>query len=89
MIDQVNSLSAPPHTAGKASTAGAPGGSGTISAAQVEAASQIPDDPINQLSAILGAHLRALGNIESGTGRLEGKVEELESRMGAAGRSRR
>lgn len=49
----------------------------------------MPDDPVNQLSAILGAHLRALGSIEQGTGKLEGKVEELEGRMGVAGRARR
>lgn len=40
------------------------------------------EDPINQLSAILGAHLRALQSIDGNTGRLEDKVVELESRMG-------
>lgn len=39
-------------------------------------------DPEEQLSAILGAHLRALGNIESGSAKLEGKVKELEGRVG-------
>jgi nuclear pore complex protein Nup62 len=40
------------------------------------------DDPVNQLSAILGAHLRALQSIDGNAGRLEDKVIELESRMG-------
>lgn len=85
MIDQVNTLSAPaPSQAASARSNGT-----TLSAAEVEAASQMPDDPVNQLSAILGAHLRALGSIEQGTGKLEGKVEELEGRMGVAGRARR
>jgi nuclear pore complex protein Nup62 len=40
------------------------------------------DDPINQLSAILGAHLRALSSIDNNAGKLEDKVVELEARMG-------
>lgn len=83
MIDTVNTLSAPQPTT-RARTNGT-----NPTAAEVEAASQMPDDPVNQLSAILGAHLRALGSIEQGTGKLEGKVEELEGRMGVAGRARR
>ena len=45
-------------------------------------------DAVDQLSAILGAHLRALGTIESGSGKLEGKVKELEGRMGSVSLSR-
>ena len=40
------------------------------------------DDPINQLSAILGAHLRALNSIDGNAGRLEDRVVELEAKMG-------
>ncbi|EIW66743.1 hypothetical protein TREMEDRAFT_65141 [Tremella mesenterica DSM 1558] len=39
------------------------------------------EDPIDQLSAILGAHLRALNTIDGQTGKLESKVEELEGKM--------
>jgi nuclear pore complex protein Nup62 len=46
----------------------------------------MPDDPINQLSAILGAHLRALNSIDGNAGKLEGKVSELEARMGGSQR---
>lgn len=40
------------------------------------------DDPINQLSAILGAHVRALQSIDGNASRLEDKVDELERKMG-------
>ncbi len=75
MIDEVNRLSSSsrPHATQQP---------GTPSAAAAEAASQMPDDPIHQLSAILGAHLRALNSIDGNAGKLEGKVAELEARMG-------
>lgn len=44
------------------------------------------EDPIGQLSAILGAHLRALSSIDGNTGKLEQKVQELEEKMGAGSR---
>lgn len=78
MIEEVNTLSAPAGSAPQAN------GSSTPSAA--DAASQMPDDPINQLSAILGAHLRALNSIDGNAGKLEGKVSELEARMGGSQR---
>jgi nuclear pore complex protein Nup62 len=77
MIEEVNTLSAP------AGSAPQPNGSSTPSAA--DAASQMPDDPINQLSA-MGAHLRALNSIDGNAGKLEGKVSELEARMGGSQR---
>lgn len=87
MIDEVNKLSAPAPTTAAASRAGDSAAAPTAGAA--ERAGSMPDDPVNQLSAILGAHLRALGNIDAGTERLEGKVSELEGRMGRDSRSRR
>lgn len=41
------------------------------------------DDPINQLSSILGAHLRALQSIDGNSARLDEKVTEIEARMGS------
>ena len=75
MIDEVNKLSSSSNSSVSHHT-------GQPSAAAAEAASQMPDDPINQLSAILGAHLRALNSIDGNAGKLEGKVAELEARMG-------
>jgi nuclear pore complex protein Nup62 len=80
MIEEVNKLSTPAPSA--------PAANGQVSPSAAEAASQMPDDPINQLSAILGAHLRALGSIDSNAGKLEGKVAELEGRMGPGGQRR-
>lgn len=74
MIEEVNSLSAPTHHHVSHSL--------TPSARDADSASQMPDDPINQLSAILGAHLRALNSIDGNAGRLEVKVKELEGKMG-------
>jgi nuclear pore complex protein Nup62 len=82
MIDEVNRLSnpaqAPPPSQLTASTFGA---SGPPSASVADAASQMPDDPVNQLSAILGAHLRALSNIDGNASKLENRVDDLEKRM--------
>ena len=39
------------------------------------------DDPVGQLSAILGAHLRALQTLDGGAGRLEDKVDEVERKL--------
>lgn len=88
MIGEVNKLSAPaPSAAAGARSNGSADQAPTAGAA--ERAGSMPDDPINQLSAILGAHLRALGNIDAGTERLEGKVSELEGRAGRDSRSSR
>ena len=74
MIEEVNRLSTPAmtvtHPSSSSSSAAAPG--------------QLPDDPINQLSAILGAHLRALNSLDGNAGKLEGQVKELESKFGHA-----
>lgn len=72
MIDEVNKLSA-----GNPGVQQAPD---AITAADAQA--QLPDDPINQLSAILGAHLRALHSIDANSTRLGAKVDELETRLG-------
>jgi nuclear pore complex protein Nup62 len=40
------------------------------------------DDPTNQLSAILGAHLRALSSIDGNAEKLDERISELEGRMG-------
>lgn len=66
MIEEVNRLSTPAMTAQSASAGD----------------SQLPDDPINQLSAILGAHLRALNSLDGNAGKLESQVKELESKFG-------
>lgn len=39
------------------------------------------DDPVGQLSAILGAHLRALQTLDGSAGRLEDKVDEVERKL--------
>lgn len=69
MIEEVNRLSTPAMTLPSSSSAGSADG-------------QLPDDPINQLSAILGAHLRALNSLDGNAGKLEGQVKELESKFG-------
>lgn len=74
MIDEVNKLSS--------SQPSAPHNQGIPTASAADAASQMPDDPISQLSAILGAHLRALNSIDGNAGKLESKVTDLEARMG-------
>lgn len=43
--------------------------------------SQTEDDPINQLSAILGSHLRALNSIDGRSSKLENDLRELERRL--------
>jgi nuclear pore complex protein Nup62 len=75
MIDEVNKLSVSGSGAAALSASTPPSG-----AAAADAASQVPDDPINQLTAILGAHLRAIHSIDSNTTKLSGKVDELEAR---------
>lgn len=71
MIEEVNKLS----SAGGARTqqAGEP--------SPADAAQQLPEDPVNQLSAILGAHLRAIQSIDNNATKLGGKIDELEQRM--------
>lgn len=78
MIDEVNKLST----------------SGSVPASQPSAptaadAGQGSEDPINQLSAILGAHLRAIHSIDSNATKLGAKVEDLETRMNQRGGPRR
>lgn len=96
MIDQVNQLSAPPSsTSASASTSAHVGlGSSTLAPSSTSAtapqpsdakAADLPDDPIHQLTAILGAHLRALSSIDGSAGRLEGQVDELERAAGVGG----
>lgn len=79
MIEEVNRLSSSSSGPSTSSLTDRPD---TPSAADVDAAAQMPEDPVGQLSAILGAHLRALNSIDGNAGRLEGKVAELEKRMG-------
>lgn len=83
MIEEVNKLSAPQTSARLASSNGGAGvGESSVPTIQ--------EDPINQLTAILGAHLRALGNIDGSAGRLEEQVRALEGRMSEdANRARR
>jgi nuclear pore complex protein Nup62 len=73
MIDEVNKLS----TSGAAPA--------VVATPPSAADAQVSDDPINQLSAILGAHLRAIHSIDSNTSKLAGKVGELEARSGQKG----
>jgi nuclear pore complex protein Nup62 len=82
MIDDVNKLSAPSSSVRLSSSTAAAGTEGQNAQGQ--------DDPINQLTAILGAHLRALSSIDGNAGRLEEQVIELEGRMNVNGnRARR
>lgn len=74
MIDEVNKLSSSGPSGSQQQPAAPP--------TAADASSQMPDDPINQLSAILGAHLRALHSIDGNANKLAGKVDEIESRMG-------
>ena len=39
------------------------------------------EESMNQLSAILGAHLRALNSIDGNAGKLEDRVVDLEAKM--------
>lgn len=71
MIEEVNKLS----SAGGARVQ-SPGEPSPADATQ-----QIPEDPVNQLSAILGAHLRAIQSIDNNATRLSAKVDELERGM--------
>ena len=76
MIEEVNKLSSGPSTA-----VARLGASTTANGAGPEDVRQLQDDPVNQLTAVLGAHLRALSNIDGNAGRLEEQVRELEGRM--------
>lgn len=76
MIEEVNKLS----SAGN--SAPAPAVNSPPTAAAADAAAQLSDDPINQLSAILGAHLRAIHSIDANTSKLNAKVVELEQKSG-------
>ena len=80
MIDEVNKLSAPSSSARLSSSTTAAGNEGHNVQGQ--------DDPISQLTAILGAHLRALSSIDANAGRLEEHVQELEGRMDVNGNNR-
>lgn len=46
---------------------------------------QAEDDPVTQLSAILGSHLRALNGIDGRSGKLENDLKELERRLAGGG----
>jgi nuclear pore complex protein Nup62 len=46
---------------------------------------QSEDDPVTQLSAILGSHLRALNGIDGRSGKLETDLRELERRLAGGG----
>jgi nuclear pore complex protein Nup62 len=46
---------------------------------------QAEDDPVTQLSAILGSHLRALNGIDGRSGKLETDLRELERRLAGGG----
>jgi len=74
MIEEINNLSttSQPH----------PSLSQSQSISAANAGQDMPSDPVNQLSAILGAHLRALNSIDGNTGKLEGRVRELEGKAG-------
>ena len=43
------------------------------------------DDPVTQLSAILGSHQRALNGIDGRSGKLEVDLRELERRLAGGG----
>ena len=43
------------------------------------------DDPVTQLSAILGSHQRALNGIDGRSGKLETDLRELERRLAGGG----
>lgn len=45
------------------------------------------DDPVTQLSAILGSHQRALNGIDGRSGKLETDLRELERRLAGGGSS--
>lgn len=87
MIEQVNKISTSQSSL-DASTSSLTNRPGTPSASAADAASQMPDDPVSQLSAILGAHLRALSSIDSSAGKLSTKVGESETKMGSSGSAR-
>lgn len=83
MIEEINNLST-----SQASTAGGHAGPNLSMSSTSNATSatmETSEDPINQLSAILGAHLRALNSIDGNAGKLESKVRELEVKAGSAG----
>nr|ODN93966.1 hypothetical protein L203_00134 [Cryptococcus depauperatus CBS 7841] len=81
MIEQVNKLSTPSASIDLSSSTLSAGGPETSSFSAADVASQMPDDPINQLSAILGAHLRALNSIDANAEKLGGKLVDLESKL--------
>lgn len=70
MIKDVNQISSSSH--GPAPRPSSPSG-GEIT--------QTEDDPINQLSAILGSHLRALNSIDGRSTKLETDLKEVERRL--------
>lgn len=74
MIEEVNKLSA----AGVAPVAQQPSAAPTAA----DAAQQLPADPINQLSSILGAQLRTIHSIDVNATKLSSKIDDLESRLG-------
>lgn len=69
MIKDVNQISSSSHPARRPSS---PSG-GEVT--------QTEDDPINQLSAILGSHLRALNSIDNRSTKLETDLRVLETRL--------
>lgn len=50
-----------------------------------EGINQGEDDPVTQLSAILGSHQRALNGIDGRSGKLEVDLRELERRLAGGG----
>lgn len=74
MIKDVNQISSSSH--GPAPRPSSPSG-GDIA--------QTEDDPINQLSAILGSHLRALNSIDGRSTKLETDLKEVERRLVGGG----
>lgn len=71
MIEEVNKLSSASGSRPQQNGEPTPG----------DATQQLPDDPVNQLSAILGAHLRAIQSIDNNAVKLGGKIDELEQKM--------
>lgn len=74
MIKDVNQISSSSH--GPAPRPSSPSG-GDIT--------QTEDDPVNQLSAILGSHLRALNSIDGRSTKLETDLKEVERRLAGGG----
>jgi nuclear pore complex protein Nup62 len=73
MIKDVNQISSSSHTAARPSSPS----EGEINQAE--------DDPVTQLSAILGSHQRALNGIDGRSGKLETDLRELERRLAGGG----